>query len=192
VRRSAGFLVALVLSGALILAAACGGNDGGASKPTATVEATTAALGTTTPAAGTTATPDSQPAAPTETDVPETVSPGAINIELSDFAITPSVTSVPAGEVTLHVTNTGETYHSILIIKTTLAPDALPTDDDGSVDETADGIDVVDEIFELGPGEDDTIITELDPGAYVLVCNVVDDAGAHYQLGMRTAFTVTS
>jgi uncharacterized cupredoxin-like copper-binding protein len=29
------------------------------------------------------------------------------------------------------------------------------------------------------------------PGTYILVCNVYNDSGAHYQLGMASAFTVT-
>ena len=188
-RRAVASLVAL----ALLLAAACGGgsrDDGTGATSVANRKATTATAAT--PAPMTMETPGTQATA-VSSGQRETKTDGGALVELADFVVRAGRSVVPAGDVTFRVTNTGRTPHNMLIIKTDLDPAALPTDEfDSSVDEAADSIDVVDEVFELGPGEEDTITTTLESGAYVLVCNVVDDAGAHYQLGMRTPFTVHS
>jgi hypothetical protein len=82
-----------------------------------------------------------------------------------------------------------------VVIHTDLAPDALPTADDGSVDEAGEGIEVIGEIEEFAPGESQTGTFDLAAGSYVLICNVVEEeegeVEAHYHLGMHAAFTVT-
>jgi hypothetical protein len=75
-----------------------------------------------------------------------------------------------------------------------LDPGDLPTKSDGSVDEEGAGLDAVGEIEEFKVGTTQRKAFDLTAGGYVLICNVVEkDEGkteAHYQLGMRTAFTV--
>ena len=83
-----------------------------------------------------------------------------------------------------------EDEHEFVVIRTDLAPDALPTNDDGSVNEDGDGIEVIDEVEELEVGDSDDLTVSLEPGAYVLICNIVESDESHYQFGMRTAFTV--
>jgi len=124
----------------------------------------------------------------------ETGSGATVEVTLQEFAVLPSPDSVPAGEVTFDVTNTGpEDVHEFVVFATDLAPDALPTAPEGSVDETGEGVELIDEIEEIAVGETPTLTVTLDAGSYVLICNIVEDEGAdtivHYQQGMRVGFT---
>jgi uncharacterized cupredoxin-like copper-binding protein len=119
-----------------------------------------------------------------------------VAVTLQEFAVVPAQDSAPAGSITFDVENKGpEDTHEFVVIKTDLAPDALPTAEDGSVDETGEGIDeVIGEIEDIAPGSKETLKVDLEAGSYVLICNVVEEEGAdtlvHYALGMRTGFTV--
>ena len=121
---------------------------------------------------------------------------GAVHVTLQEFAVVPDSDSTEAGDVTFDVTNEGpDDTHEFVVIRTDLAPDALPTSADGSVDEEGEGVEVVDELEDVEVGDSRDLTIDLDAGSYVLICNVVEeDEGkteAHYKLGMRTAFTVT-
>ena len=114
---------------------------------------------------------------------------------LQEFAVLPAQESAPAGDVTFAVTNDGpEDTHEFVVFKTDLAPDALPTASDGSVDEEGEGVELVDEIEDIAVGDTPTLTVSLDAGSYVLICNIVEEEGdetiVHYQQGMRTGFTV--
>ena len=78
-------------------------------------------------------------------------------------------------------------------IRTDLAPDALPTNDNGSVNEEGEGIEAIDEIPEFAPGETQSPTVGLVAGNNVLICNVYDEAEqeSHYHEGMRVAFMAT-
>ena len=118
---------------------------------------------------------------------------GSVDVTLQEFAVIPSASSIGAGEVTFNVTNEGpEDTHEFVVFSTDLAPDALPTAEDGSVDEEAEGIGVVDEIEDIAVGDSASLTVSLDPGNYALVCNIYDETEqeSHYQEGMRVAFTV--
>ena len=112
---------------------------------------------------------------------------GVVQIGLteSDWVISASPASVSAGEITFAVSNEGTLGHNLRIIKTDLPADALPLDSGGfGVDE--DEVDVVAQSTDLDGGESDEIITTLETGSYVLICNVI----GHYGSGMNIAFTV--
>jgi uncharacterized cupredoxin-like copper-binding protein len=118
-----------------------------------------------------------------------------VNVTLREFSVTPSEASAPKGRVTFHVTNVGEDMHEFLVIKTDLAPDALPTEENGSYEEDGPGTVLLDEIELVNPGESKNLTLSLKAGHYVLICNMVhvEDDGeveVHYAMGMRTAFTV--
>jgi uncharacterized cupredoxin-like copper-binding protein len=114
-----------------------------------------------------------------------------VNVTLQEFSVNPDASSAPAGDVTFSVTNEGpDDVHEFVVIKTDLAPDALPTAEDGSVDEEGEGIEVIDEIEDVPVGEIQEVTVHLDAGAYVLICNIVEEDEAHYAMGMRTGFTV--
>ena len=84
--------------------------------------------------------------------------------------------------------------HEFVVVKTDLAPDALPTTEEGAVDEEGEGVELIGEIEEIPVGETSTTEFDLEPGSYVLFCNlVVEEEGeveAHYSEGMRVGFTV--
>jgi hypothetical protein len=116
-----------------------------------------------------------------------------VEVTLQEFAVIPAETSAPAGAITFSVTNDGPNdVHEFVIIKTDLAPGDLPTDEHGAVDESGEGVEVIDEIEGLPVGETQEVTVDLEAGSYVLLCNVFDaeEDEAHYAEGMRTAFTV--
>jgi uncharacterized cupredoxin-like copper-binding protein len=108
-----------------------------------------------------------------------------IGVTLADFSVTPDESSTSAGDVTFDVTNDAEQTHEFVIVKTDLAEDQLPLNDEG-VDEEGEGVEIVAEIEDLEGGTDQSLTTNLDAGNYVLICNLP----GHYAQGMHTAFTV--
>lgn len=119
---------------------------------------------------------------------------GTVEVTLQEFAVVPAPSSVSAGEVTFEVINEGpDDFHEFVVFKTDLAPDALPTLEDGSVDEAGEGLEPpIDEIEDIAVGDTPTLTVSLEAGNYVLICNIYDAAEveAHYQEGMRVGFTV--
>jgi len=117
-----------------------------------------------------------------------------IDVTLQEWAVVVSDDSAPAGEVTFTITNDGpEDVHEFVVFMTDLDVDALPTDDTGAVDEEAEGIEVIGEVEDVAVGDSAELTVTLEPGSYALVCNIYseDEDEAHYQMGMRTAFTAT-
>jgi uncharacterized cupredoxin-like copper-binding protein len=163
-------LGAMLVSGALILAA-CGG--------------------------GTTPAPTGGGGGSVAPGASGSVAPGGggttIDVALQEWAVVPSANAAPAGEVTFKATNTGpEDVHEFVILKTDLGSGSLPVDAMGAVDETGAGIEVIDEIEDLAVGSSQDLTVTLEPGAYVLLCNIFDETEqeAHYKMGMRIDFTV--
>lgn len=120
---------------------------------------------------------------------------GVVDVTLQEFSVIPAQDSVSAGNVTFRAENTGpDDPHELVVIKTDLSPEALPTTEEGGVDEEGEGIEVIGEIEEFPPGETRSASFDLEAGSYVLICNIVEEEDgeleAHYQLGMRTGFTV--
>jgi uncharacterized cupredoxin-like copper-binding protein len=118
-----------------------------------------------------------------------------VDVTLQEFAIGTDPSKVSAGSVTFSIENKGpDDTHEFVVIRTDLDPTALPTEENGSVSETGEGMEVVDEVEEIPVGDTPTLtIDDLTAGSYVLICNIYDEAEqeSHYQEGMRTAFTVT-
>lgn len=118
---------------------------------------------------------------------------GTVDVTLQEFAIAADPTSVGAGEVTFDATNDGpDDPHELVVFRSDLAPEALPTQETGAVDESGEGVELIDEIEEFPVGETQSMTLDLEAGNYVLVCNIYDEdeQEAHYQEGMRLAFTV--
>ena len=116
-----------------------------------------------------------------------------VNVTLSEYKVETDIANAPAGEVTFHVTNDGpnDAHQFMIILADDLAPDALPTRDDGSVDtENGEGVDEMDVIEVIAVGETKDLTISLEIGDYVLICNMVDNGESHYQEGMHTAFKV--
>jgi uncharacterized cupredoxin-like copper-binding protein len=116
-----------------------------------------------------------------------------VSVTVQEFSVIPAQDSAPAGSVTFDVENTGPNdTHEFVVIKTDLAPDALPTDENGAVLEEGEGMEVIDEIEDIAVGDTPSLTVDLEAGSYILICNIYDEEEqeAHYQEGMRTAFTV--
>jgi hypothetical protein len=114
---------------------------------------------------------------------------------LREFNITLDRASAPRGTVIFHVTNSGEDTHEFLVIRTDRAPDALPTEADGSYQEDGPGTQLLEEIEAIPPGATRDLTIDLTEGSHVIICNMVmtEEDGTvevHYALGMRTAFRV--
>lgn len=109
---------------------------------------------------------------------------GGIATVMRDFAISPASTEASAGEITFDITNDGPSDHEMVIIKSDLAPDALPTDNKGEVIE--DEVDAIDEVEDVAPGSSVSLSVDLEAGSYLLICNLP----GHYAAGMAAAFTV--
>ena len=114
-----------------------------------------------------------------------------VAVTLRQFTITLDRSVSSDSRVTFDVTNAGTVTHEFVIVKTDLAPGSLPTEANGSYAENGTGTVVIDEIADLQPGDNQRITVNLAAGNYVLLCNMVGPAGAHYALGMRTSFTVS-
>lgn len=89
-----------------------------------------------------------------------------------------------AGEITFEVHNEGIILHNLVIIRTDLAADSLPSLV-GLVDEEAAG-EKIGEIEEFLPDVVEVASFTLKPGRYVLICNL----RGHYDSGMFAELTV--
>ena len=155
---------------------------------------------TTAPAASAVATSDTAAsvAASASAASPAPSGSTSVSVGLQEFAIVPSVASVPAGTVKFVAKNSGpDDIHEMVVLRTDLDAAALPVDKDGKADEEGDGITSIGETGDVAVGETKEASFDLAPGKYVLICNIVQtepdgSIEAHYKVGMRTAFTVTA
>jgi uncharacterized cupredoxin-like copper-binding protein len=108
----------------------------------------------------------------------------AVAATVKDFELTVDPDASPAGEINFTITNDGPSTHEFVVVKSNLAPDALPVAD-GLVSE--DSIDVVDEAEDIAPGTTASLGVELEAGSYVIICNIA----GHYEQGMHAGLTVS-
>lgn len=130
------------------------------------------------------------PVAPQMDETPsETMAANEVHVFEKEYEITgeddAAIMSPTAGEVTFEVHNDGEISHDFVIIKTDLGETALPVDGT-KVDENGTGVDVVDKIDTIDAGDAETLSVDLDPGKYVVICNIA----GHYTQGMHASFEV--
>jgi uncharacterized cupredoxin-like copper-binding protein len=111
-----------------------------------------------------------------------------VHVTAEEWRMMPDRPAVAAGKVTLELTNRGQLAHELVVLKTDLAPTALKAlaSDPTKVDEEASAANVG-EIEELDPGRTGSGTVDLQPGRYVLLCNIP----GHYQQGMAAALEVT-
>jgi hypothetical protein len=61
-------------------------------------------------------------------------------------------------------------------------------------DEEGDGVEVVDEVEDIASGSTADLRVDMEAGAYVLLCNLVEEEDgeteSHFEEGMHTGFTV--
>ncbi|MEP7040493.1 MAG: copper-binding protein [Chloroflexota bacterium] len=122
-------------------------------------------------------------------------SSGPVAATVKEWQISLSATDLKAGAITFNVTNNGDKEHEFVIRKTDLKADALPTNDDGTVIEDSPQLTEVGTPSELGEiksgSNDRTVTVTLQPGHYVIFCNLHVEDLVHYQKGMHIDFTVT-
>jgi uncharacterized cupredoxin-like copper-binding protein len=125
--------------------------------------------------------------------------PTKINVTLTTYTLTLSANTASAGKVTFHVTNTAtDQKHEFVIFKTDLPEDQLPLVDSGDgsgtmrIDEEGAGVEHIDEIpdSDLPAGATKDLTVDLQPGRYVIVCNLVVNGISHFMRGMHAVFTV--
>lgn len=109
-----------------------------------------------------------------------------VQADVKEFSLVLSSEEVKAGSVTIEAHNKGTIVHELVIFKSDAAIDALPQVD-GKVPEDDPNVAFVDEISEFDAGASASGTFDLDPGKYILICNIP----AHYEQGMRAALTVT-
>ncbi|HEX6236453.1 MAG TPA: hypothetical protein VFZ68_04620 [Acidimicrobiales bacterium] len=125
---------------------------------------------------------------------------GEVNVLLSEWIVEPDPSSVGAGEVTFVVDNQGGEPHELVVVRADSADD-LPVGDDDSFDEEGFGEgDVLGEVEDIAAGDTEELSLDLEPGNYVLLCNVVEEPGememdpgtslSHFANGMHASFTV--
>ncbi len=119
---------------------------------------------------------------------------GTVNVTLQEFSVGTDPTTTDAGEVVFEATNEGpDDVHEFVVFLTDLGPTELPTDENGAVVETGEGIELKGEIEDILVGETKSVTLDLEAGNYVFICNIWDpsEQESHYQEGMRTTFTVS-
>ena len=98
--------------------------------------------------------------------------------------VRPSEPSVAAGTITFAVTNDGAMPHELVVLRTDTPAGELPEGEGGRAKEPGR----IAYVPDLTPGSEARFVTlDLQPGAYVLLCNVP----GHYGLSQYAAFTVT-
>jgi uncharacterized cupredoxin-like copper-binding protein len=113
-----------------------------------------------------------------------------VDVVLSEFIVDPVEDSVEAGEVTFALDNQGGETHEFVVVEAASADD-LPVDDDGAFEEDS----VLAEVEEIDAGETAELTLDLEPGDYVLLCNIVEEeedgeVESHFAEGMHATFTV--
>ena len=111
-----------------------------------------------------------------------------LTVDLAEWSVKASATSVKAGTVKVTAVNKGVIPHEMHIIKTDLAADALKLKTgEPVVDEATSGtLSGMIHEDQLAAGKTASMDFNLTPGKYVLICNVP----THYQQGMRTVLNV--
>lgn len=107
-----------------------------------------------------------------------------VSVDLADFTIELSRDTVPAGRVTFAVRSDGPSVHEIEIFDGASPGQTLPVEQ--SVADTT-GLELVDEVENLLPGSTNQLTVDLDPGTYLIICNLP----THYANGMWAILTVT-
>jgi uncharacterized cupredoxin-like copper-binding protein len=121
-------------------------------------------------------------------------STGPVAATVKEWQISLSSTTLAAGAITFNITNGGDKEHEFVVRKTDLTSDKLPLNADGEVSEDATELTEVgdpSEVAEIPSGSSDrTLTVTLQPGHYVIFCNLHVEDLLHYQKGMHVDFTV--
>lgn len=118
-----------------------------------------------------------------------------LDVTLDEWRVEPEAESVPAGTIAFELTNVGEDEHEFAVTKGD-SIDGLPLADDDTVDIPLleEEGEFVGEVEAFPSGGECAGTFDLEPGRYVLFCNLVheEEEGVenHFQEGMATEFVV--
>lgn len=110
-----------------------------------------------------------------------------ISITMAAHTLTLSTHTAPHGVISFVLANPTTVAHEIDIVKTLLAPGALPTKTNGQFNEHTTQARVVKEAVKIKPGATRTFTARLAAGHYV----VVDNLPGHYHDGEASDLTIT-
>jgi hypothetical protein len=111
----------------------------------------------------------------------------SVPISLKDYRISSSLASAPAGLVTFDIHNRGPSTHELVVLQTDEPADRMPIGADGlSFDEESPLLVVAGELAQIDIGSSASLALRLDPGRYVLACNMQ----GHYRGGMFMVLTI--
>jgi len=104
---------------------------------------------------------------------------GKVYVQLGDYWVAPTVSSVRAGKVTFVASNVGRVPHELMVERMPMKFDSPnhPNED------AAQGM-----IDDMDPGRSGRMTMRLKPGMYMLFCNVA----GHYAAGQHMMFKVAS
>ena len=111
---------------------------------------------------------------------------GDVSVVLDEYTLEASPTTSEPGRVTFDAGNVGKIEHELAVLRTALGPGDLPVKD-GEVQTSARGLTLAGKTGRIRSGRSSILAVTLQPGAYVLICNVP----AHYQSGMHAGFRVS-
>ena len=122
-----------------------------------------------------------------------------VTATLKEWEIKLSSAEFAAGPMTFNLTNNGDKEHEFIVRKTDLKADSLPLitsgDDKDRIDEESSELSEVgtpSEVAIVPPGSTGlSLRLNLEPGHYVLFCNLKVEDLLHYKKGMHIDFTVT-
>ena len=120
--------------------------------------------------------------APAATPPPDVEGATNVPVEMTEWDMIVDQ-PIPAGVVNFQVSNSGAVAHEFVVIRSDVAADGLPIDG-ATADEG--GLDILLRIQEFPARTAQSGVLELEPGQYLLFCNVP----AHYALGMAVSVTV--
>jgi uncharacterized cupredoxin-like copper-binding protein len=110
-----------------------------------------------------------------------------LTIKMGDFFFDPNEATASSGTVEITAPNVGQTEHELVLFASDADPASLPVKG-GEVDEAAfekTGAVNAGEIEEVLPGESKSGSFDLNPGRYVMICNLP----GHYSQGMYGSLT---
>jgi uncharacterized cupredoxin-like copper-binding protein len=104
--------------------------------------------------------------------------------------ITLSQNTAVAGSVTFQISNDGAKKHEFVVLSTDIPAGSFPIvsfeGETDRINEAAPGVKNVGETGDMAAGTSKTLVLDLKPGHYALVCNLQH----HYAMGMHVDFTV--
>jgi hypothetical protein len=140
-----------------------------------------------------TAASGSEPAA--ECDEPDASEPGLV-VTLDEYSLRPDEDKLTRGPTRFIASNAGKDVHELVVVEAR-SLEALPLDPKGTIDEEIleEEDRLIGEVEEIPSGGACTLEVDLDPGTYVLLCNIRErgDDGVvnHFLQGMRARVKVS-